>query len=58
MPDTQQDRLAQFLLNEWEEDERWTASTAAHAVALERRILDVLADDALGTCEPLNPDAL
>jgi hypothetical protein len=58
VPETEQDRLAQFLLNELAEDERWAASTAAHAQALEQRVSDILADDARGLCEPLDPDSL
>jgi hypothetical protein len=49
VPETEQDRLARFLINEFEEDERWAASTAAHAPALEQRIDDILADDARGS---------
>jgi hypothetical protein len=48
VPEPQQDRLAQFLLSELEEDERWNASTAVHADALQRLADRVLADDARG----------
>jgi hypothetical protein len=58
VPASEQDRLARFLLNELHEDERWTASTAAHADKLEHLIGDVLADDARGACEPLDPERL
>jgi hypothetical protein len=58
VPETQQDQLAQFLINELEEDGRWAASTTANTDALQRRIQEVLADDARGMCEPLDPDAL
>ena len=58
LPEPQQDGLAQFVLNELEQDERWTASTAAHADALGRLAAKVLSDDAAGTCEPLDTDML
>lgn len=58
VPETEQDQLARFLINELEEDQRWAASTTAHTDALERQIRTVLADDANGFCEPLDPEAL
>jgi hypothetical protein len=58
LPANQQDQLARFLLSELQEDERWAASTAAHADKLERLVGDVLAEDARGDCEPLDPDRL
>jgi hypothetical protein len=58
VPEAQQDQLASFLLNELEEEERWTQSTAQHEGALGRLIQDVLDDDRLGKCEPLDPDRL
>jgi predicted kinase len=42
---SQQDQTASFLLNELHEDERWTASTTAHAEKLESFIRNVLADE-------------
>ncbi len=58
LPENQQDRLARFLLNELQEDDRWTASTAAHADKLQNLVREVLAEDAAGMCEPLDPDRL
>jgi hypothetical protein len=58
VPESQQEQLARFLLNELEEDSRWESSTAAHADALRGRVNEVLAVDARGDCEPLNPDTL
>jgi hypothetical protein len=58
LPETQQDPLARFLLNELEDDQRWAASTLRHADALGRLADRVLADDARGECEPLDPDKL
>jgi hypothetical protein len=58
VPDSQQDLLARFLLTELEEDNRWAVSTANHVDALDRLAAEVLADDAAGKCEPLDPDTL
>jgi hypothetical protein len=40
------------------EDERWAASTEAHANKLDGLIADILAEDARGETTPLDPDAL
>lgn len=48
IPEPQQESFARFLLNELEDDERWTASTVDHADALGRLADRVLADDAGG----------
>lgn len=58
VPEGQQDRLARFLLSELDDDVRWNASTATRADALQRLANGVLADDARGLCEPLDPDSL
>lgn len=58
LPESQQDPLARFLLNELEDDARWAASTARHADTLGRLAGRVLSDDARGVSEPLDPDAL
>jgi hypothetical protein len=58
VPETQQDPFARFLLNALEEDERWAASTASHVDVLQRLADQILADDARGRCEPLDPDTL
>jgi hypothetical protein len=58
VPANEQDRLARFVLNELQQDERWAASTEANADRVQKLISDVLADDAAGKCEPLDPDQL
>lgn len=58
LPEGQQDGLAEFLLHELAEDERWATSTQSHAAKLKKLVGDVLADDARGGCEPLDPERL
>ncbi len=58
IPESQQDRVAEFVLQELAEDERWAASTHDHARKLEGLVENVLADDAQGRCEPLDPEQL
>ena len=58
LPEGQQDRLAQFVLHELAEDERWAASTQANGSKLEGLVDRVLKDDVSGRCEPLDPDRL
>jgi hypothetical protein len=58
IPESQQDRVAEFLLQELAEDERWAASTQDHAAKLKGLIENVLADDAAGRCDPLDPERL
>lgn len=42
MPENQQDALAQLLLHEIEEDERWQQSTSAHAEKLKGFVKNIL----------------
>jgi hypothetical protein len=58
IPESQQDHLAQFLLHELAEDERWSATTQEHGDQIRGLIDRVLADDAAGQCETLDPDRL
>ncbi len=58
IPEHQQDRLAEFLLHELAEDERWSATTQGHAAKLRDLAENVLADDANGRCTPLDPERL
>ncbi len=58
IPEAQQDGVAEFLLKELAEDERWAASTRENGVRLRGLIENVLADDAAGYCEPLDPERL
>jgi hypothetical protein len=58
VPEPQQDGVAEFLLHELAEDERWATSTQIQASALKTLIERVRADDAAGLCEPLDPKRL
>ena len=58
LPESQQDKLAEFLLHELAADERWARSTADHADRLRTLIDQVLDDDARGQCPVIDPDKL
>ena len=58
VPESEQDRLAEFLLNELREDDRWSRSATAHEGKVKNLVEQVLADDGRGACEPLDPDNL
>ena len=58
MPENQQDSLAQLLLHEIDEDERWQKSTAHHSEKLRTLVADILEAERRGECEPLDPDLL
>ena len=58
MPAEQQDSLAQLLLYELEEDERWQQSTTRHADKLKGFVADILEAERRGECEPLDPDIM
>jgi hypothetical protein len=58
VPDSQQDQLASFMLNELNEDARWASTTAAHKDTLAKFAEQILADDKAGRCELLDPDNL
>ena len=58
VPEAQQDGLAEFLLHELAEDERWGRSTQQHASKLKSLTDEVLRDDACGRTEPLDPERL
>ena len=58
IPEGQQDRVAEILLHELAEDERWAKTTKEHAGRLKGLVDDVLADDAKGRCNPLDPERL
>lgn len=57
LPESQQDPVARFLLNELEDDARGAASTARHADALGQLAGRVLSGNASGESESLEPDA-
>jgi hypothetical protein len=58
MPENQQDFLAQLLLHEIGEDERWQKSTVQHSDKLKSLVADILEAERRGECEPLDPDQL
>ncbi len=58
MPEDRQDSLAQLLMHEIDEDERWQQTTASHAGKLQGFVEDVLEAERRGECEPLDPDRL
>lgn len=58
VPEGQQDGLAEFLLHEIAEDERWARTTQDHAAKCRALAESILADDAKGCCEPLDPERL
>ncbi len=58
VPESKQDQLAQFLLAELEDDEKWSRSTAEHEGKLRGFVEKLLQDDAGGVSEPLDPDRL
>jgi hypothetical protein len=52
MPEDRQDALADMLLHEIDEDERWMRSTASNEQKLRGLLNDVLEADRRGECEP------
>jgi hypothetical protein len=58
IPESQQDSLAQFLINELEEDDRWSRSTKDHESQLQSLVGTILDDDQHGKCEQLDADRL
>jgi hypothetical protein len=58
VPESEQDRLAQFVLSEIEEESRWVRSTATNEAKLKGLVDRVLVDDAGGGCNVLEPDQL
>lgn len=58
MPEDRQDSLAQLLLYEMEEDERWQKSTAQHSEKLSGLVTQVLDAERCGEREMLDPDRL
>ncbi len=58
MPEDRQDLLAQLLLHEMEEDERWQLTTAQHSNKLSGLVAEILEAERRGECETLDPDTL
>lgn len=56
LPAGEQDALASAILEEIENDARWTASLAAHPEALGRLADEALAEHRAGRTKPLVPD--
>lgn len=58
IPESEQDALADFVLHELANNERWAKTTREHAENVRRLMEDVLRDDAHGRTEPLDPERL
>jgi hypothetical protein len=54
IPEGEQDRLAEFVLHELTEDERWSKSRAGQVEKLGRLASDMKADDEKGLCGPFD----
>lgn len=58
LPASEQDALAEAILEEIESDARWAASLAARPEALERLADEALEDHRAGRTKPLVPDEI
>jgi hypothetical protein len=58
LPEGQQDGLAEFLLHELAEDERWAKTSSEQSGKLKALVGRILDDDSKGKCTPLEPDRL
>lgn len=58
VPEPLQDSLADFLLHEIDQDEKWSASSAARSEKLRSIVKEVLTDDAAGRTTSLDPERL
>jgi hypothetical protein len=58
LSDAQQERMAQWILDELEDDQRWDQAFAASGSALERLADKALADHLGGRTQVLDPDEL
>lgn len=58
LPAAQQETMAQWILDELEDELRWNRAFAASGSALERLAKNALADHQAGRTQPLNPDDL
>ena len=58
LADDRQETFARFLLSELDADAAWERTTTANAQSVDRLVQDVLAADARGETEVLNPDQL
>ncbi len=58
LPPEEQDRIAQWLLDELADDERWDRSFAASQDVLKRMADEALADEAAGRTTDVDPDQM
>lgn len=58
LPDEEQDRRAEQLIRDLEEDAKWEATTAKYEGKLETLVEEVLAEGRAGKLEQLDPDRL
>jgi hypothetical protein len=58
LPQIQQERMAEWILEELEEDARWDRAFANSLPTLETLAQKALADHRAGRTQPLNPDDL
>ena len=58
LPANEQDRIAQWLLDELRDDERWARQFAASQDALSKLAAEARADRAAGRTVDLDPDKL
>jgi hypothetical protein len=58
MPEEQQESIAQLVLHELDEDERWAHSSAVHSEKLNQLVSEVLEANRRGECEALDPESL
>lgn len=58
LPTEEQDRVAEWLLDELRDDERWTSQFGASTEALTKLAAEARADRAAGSTTELNSDKL
>lgn len=58
LPETEQDRVAEWLLAEIEDERQWDEAFANSSDVLEKLALEALEELRAGRTKPLNPDQL
>lgn len=58
LPEVEQNRVAEWLMSELEEDAKWDASFASSGDALAKLAAEALAEHRAGKTVPLDPDQL
>jgi hypothetical protein len=58
LPEVEQNRVAEWLMSELEEDAKWDASFAASSDALAKLAAEALAEHRAGLTEPLDLEKL